>query len=445
MKPQRESSPIVNEDLIQLEGVSKRFKLYSSASHRLKDVLLRRNSHREHWALRNINLRIARGESVGLVGANGAGKSTLLRIIASVTIATSGVMRRNGRVAALLELGSGFHPEWTGRQNALFQLRLMRIPRHRLETVLKEISDFADIGDYFDQPVRTYSSGMFLRVAFATAVCIEPDILIIDEALSVGDAQFQHKSFQRIRDLKQRGVTILFVTHRLELIPQLCARALLLRQGELIFDGSPGEAINRYAELMFRDRPERTQDTIATELDTDPLDQPGSRIGSGQARIVETAILNQDGNASDTFRSGDIASFIVRARFESEVEPPWFTFAIKTIEDVCVYGMQSQLAQARSGTRKAGDIITVRIDCPLRLPSGTYFIDFWIAVLDPSGSRSILDRRIPTDRITVLGPSNFFGLADMSAAIHEITHQIASTDGGDVEIFTNAHKDHNPA
>jgi len=415
--------------VIALGGVSKRFKLYASPAHRLRDMVLRRSSHRDYWALRDVNLCVARGETIGLIGENGAGKSTLLRLIASTTAATGGTVRVRGRVSALLELGAGFHPQWTGRQNAEFYIRLMRVPRHATKTCLREIETFADVGEYFDQPLRTYSSGMFLRVAFAAAASIEPDILIVDEALAVGDAQFQHKCFQRIAELKSRGVTILFVTHRLELISQLCSRAIVLRRGEIVFDGKPGDAINRYVDLLFSGgtpdsfgEPPHLEDAACPAETASSI--PEYRMGTGGARIVDVITLRGGEPSANAFASGQTASFIVRVRFETDIERPVLGFALKTVEDICVYSTTNEMRRTPLKSGKKGEVLTLRVDCALPLPVGSVFADF--VVSSASGNEvKILDARMSMLKLTITGSATSYGIADLHATVCEVAREAA--------------------
>jgi len=410
---------------IEIAGVSKRFKLFKSQAHRFRDMVLCQNSHRDYWALRDVNLSVMCGETIGLIGVNGAGKSTLLRLIATTMTATSGTVRVGGRVSALLELGAGFHPEWTGRQNAEFYIRLMRVPRSAAKTCMREIEAFADVGEYFDQPLRTYSSGMFLRVAFAAAANIEPDILIVDEALAVGDAQFQHKCFQRIAELKSRGVTILFVTHRLELISQLCSRAIVLHGGKIAFDGKPGEAINRYIDLLFSGgTPDRfgAPPHLGEDTPISGSSSPEYRMGSGEARILDVVALREGDARAKAFSSGEMASFIVRVQFEADVERPVFGFSLKTVEEVCVYSTNNEMKRTPLRPVKKGDILKLRVDCPMSLPTGTVFADFSISSIGGNGVK-ILDARMSMLKLSITGWSSFFGIADLHATVSEVARE----------------------
>ncbi|NEP01169.1 MAG: ABC transporter ATP-binding protein [Symploca sp. SIO2E9] len=242
----------MSELAISLKSVSKCFKRYARPVDRLKDLLLPGKSRAdEFWALQNINLEVPKGQTLGIVGRNGSGKSTLLQILVGTLTPTTGEVKVKGRVSALLELGSGFNPEFTGRQNVFFNGRLLGLSRQEIEAKFDQIAAFADIGDFIDQPVKTYSSGMFVRLAFAVAISVEPDILVVDEALAVGDEVFQRKCFARIQSIQERGGTILFVSHSASSVVELCNRAVLMDGGELLLSGSPKSVISKYHKLAY--------------------------------------------------------------------------------------------------------------------------------------------------------------------------------------------------
>ncbi|MFE1747909.1 ABC transporter ATP-binding protein [Coleofasciculus sp. H7-2] len=242
----------MSEIAISLKNVSKCFKRYARPVDRLKELLLPGKSRAdEFWALRDINLEVPKGQALGIVGRNGSGKSTLLQIIVKTITPTTGEIRVNGRISALLELGSGFNPEFTGRQNVFFNGRLLGLERKDIEAKFDEIAGFADISDFMEQPVKTYSSGMFVRLAFAVAISVEPDIFIVDEALAVGDEAFQRKCFGRIQALQERGVTILFVSHSAPSVIGLCSSAVLIDKGENLLVSTPKKVISNYQKLIY--------------------------------------------------------------------------------------------------------------------------------------------------------------------------------------------------
>jgi lipopolysaccharide transport system ATP-binding protein len=391
---------------IVLDKVSKRYPLYSSPRHRLRDVLLRRSSG-EHWALRDVSLEVAPGETVGIMGGNGAGKSTLLGLVAGASSATRGAVRVAGKVAALLELGAGFHPEWTGRQNAEFHMRLRGASRREAIALVQEVEEFADIGEYFDQPLRACSSGMAMRIAFAAAVAIEPDIILVDEALAVGDASFQHKCFKRLAEFRAHGVTTLLVTHRLDLIPQLCDRGILLDGGRLAFEGSPGQAVARYVDLLL------SGGQAAGSPDPEGLEY---RTGTGEAQIESVRVANARGEESLSFAAGDTASFTVRIRFRDSVERPLLGFSLRTVENVVLYGTSSDLIAPPLPSAQAGEVREIRIDCSLPLPAGSVFADFTIGTWS-GGEPKLFDARMSMLRLEMRSSRSFAGLVDLAATL----------------------------
>ncbi|MBE9165263.1 MULTISPECIES: ABC transporter ATP-binding protein [Microcoleaceae] len=244
----------MTENVISLKNVSKCFKRYDRPGDRLKEIIYpNKKLADEFWALHDINLEIARGQTLGVVGRNGSGKSTLLQIIVGTLTPTAGSVRVEGRISALLELGSGFNPEFTGRQNVFFNAQILGFNQKETEEKFDEIAAFADIGDFIDQPVKTYSSGMFVRLAFAVATSVEPDILVVDEALSVGDEAFQRKCFARLQSIQEGGGTILFVSHAASSVVQLCTSAILMDSGELLLAHTPKVVISKYQKLIYAD------------------------------------------------------------------------------------------------------------------------------------------------------------------------------------------------
>jgi lipopolysaccharide transport system ATP-binding protein len=246
------SSESMTAPIISVQDLSKSFRLYAKPSDRLKEALLPwRTWHSPFFALQDINFEIKAGEHLGILGVNGAGKSTLLQILAGVLTPTSGTVDVNGRLACLLELGAGFNPELTGRENVTFQMQIYNLSDREIQKKIIEVEAFAEVGEFFDQPMKIYSSGMFVRVAFASAILTDPDILIIDEALSVGDSRFQKKCYDQLNALKQRGTTVILVTHDIFGAKANCSRLLLLHKGKLIANGNPEDVITEYMHILY--------------------------------------------------------------------------------------------------------------------------------------------------------------------------------------------------
>ena len=271
---------------LRVTKLGKAYRRYVRQSGRLLEWLGLGVQHELKWILRDINFEIQRGEAVGLIGVNGAGKSTLLKLIAGTARPTTGQITVNGRITALLELGMGFHADFTGRENVLMSARIAGIPASELEAVMAAVEEFAEIGDYIDQPVRTYSSGMQVRLAFSVATAVRPDILIVDEALSVGDTYFQHKSFDLIRRFLAEGTTLLFVSHSAASVKSICTRAILLDQGSIVCDDAPDKVLDYYNALIARSHAEYEIRQLATKGGGQV-----TRSGSGEARIDKLELI----------------------------------------------------------------------------------------------------------------------------------------------------------
>jgi ABC-type polysaccharide/polyol phosphate transport system ATPase subunit len=304
---------------IVVDRVSRAFRVYPKAQRTLKDLFVSRgrSGAREVHALRDVSATIEPGEAVGLVGRNGSGKSTLLRLISGIITPTAGRVEAGGRIASLLELGAGFHPEFTGRENVYLNGSIHGLSRARVREVMDEIVSFAELERFIDLPVRTYSSGMFMRLGFSVAAHIRADVLLLDEVFAVGDEQFQRKCFGKIAEFKNRGGTIVFVSHDAQAVERLCDRAVLLRQGEVAFDGSTREAIAAYRRLLGAD------------VNPDELEAGLREWGGGDARIVAATLVDGDGDERVQFASGEpvVVRLVVEA--ENGVAPPRVTFELR--------------------------------------------------------------------------------------------------------------------
>src|SRR6266480_5762815 len=259
---------------LRVHGVAKQYRTYARPGDRLKESLTRGRlrRHKEFWALHSISFELDKGDIVGIIGPNGCGKSTLLQIIAGTLEPTHGEVWHEGRIAALLELGAGFDPEFTGVENVYMNASLLGLSRRETEALFPQIERFAEIGEFLYQPVKTYSSGMYVRLAFAIAASVEPEILLVDEALAVGDAIFQHRCLRRMQELQERGTTVLFVSHDLAAVRALCARALLLNAGRIIEDGKPADVLNRYQKIIMA-REQAYEESTTAPGETTPVDE----------------------------------------------------------------------------------------------------------------------------------------------------------------------------
>jgi ABC-type polysaccharide/polyol phosphate transport system ATPase subunit len=379
---------------ISVVGISKRYLLYKHPADRLKEMLWPRRARGQvFWALRDISLDVPRGQVLGLIGANGSGKSTLLQLITGVLQPTDGAIATNGRVTALLELGAGFNPEFTGRENIALNATLLGLDADEIARREPDIIAFAEIGEFIDHPVKTYSSGMYVRLAFAIAVSVEPDILIVDEALAVGDAYFQHRCMNRMHEFRAAGKTILFVSHDTAAVKALCDRAILLKDGTLIDDGPPERVVAHYFALLDRqefrrgagswqeaaDAPASQEDIVSpdggdgvpnsTKTGYRQIEREiphiESRRGSGAARIVGIACYDQQGGRTDEIGIGQPLTIRISARFERSVAEPIIGFVIKDRLGTDLISANSTLDGLLLPGADADTIYTVQFDIGL--------------------------------------------------------------------------------
>src|SRR6266545_4481482 len=314
---------------LRVEKVSKQYRIYERPGDRLKESLTRGllRRHREFWALRDVDFEIESGTTVGIVGPNGCGKSTLLQIISGTLAPTHGDVWHEGRIAALLELGAGFDPEFTGVENVYMNASLLGLTRRETDVLFPAIERFAEIGPFLYQPVKTYSSGMYVRLAFAIAASVEPDILIIDEALAVGDAVFQHRCLRRINELHERGATVLFVSHDAAAVRALCSRAILLRTGSVIADGKPADVLNLYQKIIM-EREEAYEASISALPESSVANRPVAPIrytyrhGDGSAEIIGAELLDATGRPVEIVETGEALTLRVLVQFNSDLDDP---------------------------------------------------------------------------------------------------------------------------
>jgi lipopolysaccharide transport system ATP-binding protein len=352
---------------LRVRKLGKAYKRYPKKWGRMAEWLNLGVHHDLNWVLRDATFDIAPGEAVGIIGSNGAGKSTLLKLITGTIRPTTGAFEAGGRISALLELGIGFHPEFTGRQNVFMAAHILGISGERIAALLPAIEAFAEIGDYVDQPVRTYSSGMQVRLAFSVATAVRPDILIVDEALSVGDAYFQHKSFDRIRQFRDQGTTLLFVSHSPGAIKSLCNRAILLDQGVILRDGSPDAVLDYYNALIAAQRAD--YEIRQTELASG---RTATRSGTAEA-TVESVDLICAGRSTRAVRSGD--AVIMRILVRAQVALPELTVGILIRDRLGndVFGTNTFHLGASRANVVAGEVMTIDFTFPaLNLGMGSY-------------------------------------------------------------------------
>ncbi|HWJ96327.1 MAG TPA: ABC transporter ATP-binding protein [Telluria sp.] len=355
---------------ITVTNLGKAYKQYPTRWSRLMEWMLpwRGPQHKLKWVLNDVSFTVSPGEAVGLIGINGAGKSTLLKLITGTTQPTTGSVWMQGRVAALLELGMGFHPDFTGRQNAIMAGQLLGMPLDEISALMPQVEAFAEIGDYMDQPVRVYSSGMQMRVAFAVATARRPDILIVDEALSVGDAYFQHKSFDRIRQFRQQGTTLLLVSHDKQAIQSVCDRAILLDGGRLAKQGAPEEIMDYYNAMIA----ERENETVRLrETETGKVQ---TISGTGEATVSDIALVDEHGQRVEVVDVGAPVTLEVKVLAKAPIPRMVLGYMIKDRLGQPMYGTNTHLKELPLEDVVAGEEITYRFAFPMNLGPGTYSV-----------------------------------------------------------------------
>ncbi|MEW6570838.1 MAG: ABC transporter ATP-binding protein [Nitrospirota bacterium] len=402
---------------VSVANVSKKYRLYSSPKHRLREALnpFGKKYHRDFWALRNISFDVRRGEVLGIIGKNGSGKSTLLQIICGVLNPTSGEIATHGRLTALLGLGVGFNPQFTGRNNVYLNGALMGFSREEIDVKMQAIEKFADIGEFIDQPMKTYSSGMFMRLAFACSIMVRPDILVVDEALSVGDVFFQQKCFAAIRDIISKGTTCLFVSHDTTAILNLCNRALLLNSGEIDFQGEPEEAVSRYYSKMGRKASGSQKILVGSNEGSPALDKlmPVSEIlknnillhsnkrnGAGGLKIVAACITDSYGNFTSQVRMMNGLSFHLLLHANEEISNPSTGIALYDRLGNLIFSAGNQQLRYTLPSLQKKEDLTVRFDLTFRVRPGQY--TFELIAGEPSFDEPNIG--FTHDKYMMLGP-----------------------------------------
>ena len=343
--------------MILIQSVSKAYRLYRRPSDRILEMcsLLDEKHRPEFWALRDVSLSVEKGETLALIGRNGSGKSTLLQVVCGIVQPTNGRVSTEGRIAALLELGAGFNPEFTGRENVFLNGEIMGLSRRQVEDVFPLIEGFADIGGFIDRPVKEYSSGMYVRLAFSTAIHVDPDILVVDEALAVGDAIFSNRCVKKFEELKEKNVTILFVSHDLGLVKQLADRAVLMDAGRIAAQGSPSDVVNRYVGMVLgagEAEPEKSR------IEGKDVPVP-FRHGNRASRILDVQLLDSAENSVTALESGQLVTIRVRARFDEAASDPVVGILVRNRLGIDVFGTNTRVEGQRLGEFEPGDILQI--------------------------------------------------------------------------------------
>lgn len=372
---------------ISVNDISKIYKLYDKPMDRLKESLglTKKQKYKEHYALNHVSFQVHKGETVGIIGTNGSGKSTILKIITGVLNPTEGQIVVDGRISALLELGAGFNQEYSGIENVYLNGTMIGFTKEEIDAKLQDILDFADIGEFINQPVKTYSSGMFVRLAFAVAINIEPEILIVDEALSVGDVFFQAKCYRKFEEFKEMGKTILFVSHDLSSIGKYCDRVVLLNKGNKLAEGDAKEMVNLYRRVLVNQH----EDTEQTDLLLGEKELDGSSLvlkeylnlnpevleyGSKLAEIEDFAIRNQNGDITNLLEKGEFFSVDMKIKFHEDINDPIFAFTIKDLKGTEITGTNTMYENTPVCQQKKGEVRYITFTQKMPLEAGEYML-----------------------------------------------------------------------
>ena len=435
------------EYAIDVRDVTKIYKLYDKPIDRLKESLnpLHRNYHRDFYALNHISFQVKKGETVGIIGTNGSGKSTILKIITGVLTPTTGTVQVDGVISALLELGAGFNMDYTGIENIYMNGTMMGFSRKEMDEKLQDILDFADIGDFVYQPVKTYSSGMFVRLAFALAINVDPEILIVDEALSVGDVFFQAKCYRRMEEIRKSGTTILMVTHDMGSIIKYCDKVVLLNRGEFVAEGAPGRMVDLYKKILagqmeslkeeleemndfsgdsvsgggaLEDKEFEKEETRGGGLMKDKIAVNANRTeyGDGRAEIFDFGLEDQRGNLSNLILKGEMFTIREKIRFFADIKAPIFTYTIKDKKGTSLTGTNTMYEGADIKPVKNGDVYEVSFTQKMTLQGGEYLLSMSCTGFE--GEEHVVYHRLyDVASITVISNKNTVGVYDMESTV----------------------------
>lgn len=436
---------MLSDVAISLGNVSKCYQTYKKPIHRIFQAFLgaQRKLYTEFWALKGVDMEVHKGETVGILGKNGSGKSTLLQIIAGTLTPTGGTVDVHGRISAILELGAGFNPEFTGVENARLNAAIVGVPSDEIDDRLPDIIEFSELGDFIHQPVKTYSSGMYVRLAFSVAINMQPEVLIIDEALAVGDVRFQRKCFRKLERLRNDGVSILFVTHATGSVIAHCDRAIFLDDGAVQALGEPKIVVNRYLESLFHQERSPTQQQqrnalndgdgrmaeLAVRAVTDMCRERPSynageyRWGDRSAQIVDYLLLDDNGKEiSSICKHGDTIQIRVAVYFSAQVPKPVFGLTVKTVDGTAVYGTNTLIQKTEIGTHESGTHAVVFFTLTLNLLAAEYFASLGVVGLKEGSAQVVHDRRYDLFQFKVEDDGDAIGLANLEGSIrYEIT------------------------
>lgn len=418
-----------NETVIQVQNLSKIYKLYNKPMDRLKESLglTKQKNFVEHYALRDVSFDVNRGETVGIIGTNGSGKSTILKIITGVLNPTSGQINVNGRISALLELGAGFNGEYSGIENVYLNGTMIGFTKEEIDAKLDDILEFADIGEFIYQPVKTYSSGMFVRLAFAVAINIDPEILIVDEALSVGDVFFQSKCYRKFEEFKKNGKTILFVSHDLSSIGKYCDRVVLLNRGEKMAEGNAKDMVNLYRRVMVNqvddmdkkdenDKSEEGADANQNLKDKLNLNPKCLEYGNQYAKITDFAVYDENGLITNIVEKGKEFTVKMKVDFQEDVSDPIFAFTLKDLKGTELTGTNTMYENSPVTPKKPGDVQKITFNQKMSLEAGEYMLCLGCTGY-ARGEFTVFHRLYDVCNLTVITDKKAVGYFDMFSEV----------------------------
>lgn len=427
----------MSDTVIKISNLVKEYKMYSHKKDRLLEAVIPGyKKHSTFRAMDNLNLEIRKGEVLGILGKNGAGKSTLLKMITGVVSPTSGTLEVKGKISSLLELGAAFNPDLTGYENIYQHGQVMGLSDKEIKEKEQEIIDFADIGEHLSQPVKTYSSGMFARLAFACAINVDPDILIVDEVLSVGDMAFQLKCFKKFEQFKNKGKTIIFVTHNINDVLANCNRTIILENGKKTFDGTVKDGVNRYKKIIVGIDPDKNQtekkessnkissanleENEILESWKDKLDQNPNMIeyGNEQAEVIDYGTFDAEGNLVNTFDNDDEITFKSKVKFYETVKDPIFTMTIKDFTGKDIAGTNSNIEKVMTGTFEKDDVVVAEFKQKVPVAQGKYTLSFSCTRYNANGELEALSRKYDALLIEIITTKNTVGIVRLDSDIN---------------------------
>ena len=412
---------------ISVKNLTILYKLYDKPIDRLKETLsiTKKKYHREHYALRDISFDVKKGESVGIIGTNGSGKSTILKIITGVLNQTSGELKVKGKISALLELGAGFNLEYTGMENIYLNGTMMGYTKEEIKKKLDNIINFADIGEFINQPVKTYSSGMFVRLAFAVAINIDPEILIVDEALSVGDVFFQAKCYKKFQEFRDMGKTIIFVSHDLKSVSKYCDKVILLNKGIFIEEGNPKKVIDTYKKILvnqfdkeIKNEKEKEKNVESKVLWKSKMNLYSNKLeyGNKDAEIIDFGILDENNILTNTVNKNESFRIKMKVRFNKKIQEPIFAFTIKDIKGNEITGTNTMIEEVYFKNPERNDVVEVEFEQIMNLQGGEYLLSLGCTGFK-DGDFTVYHRLYDVCSISVVSSKDSVGFYDMNSKV----------------------------